>query len=132
MENPDPAAVVPSSDAGRDPWVGLRRHTSARIALGRTGGSQRTGDILDFRLSHARARDAVAAPFDIEGIAERFRLAGVATRRIATAVSDKKTYLVRPDLGRRLDEAFAALGARSPRTTAAARIIRFISYPLRC
>ena len=110
MENIQVAAEgrAPIDDAGRDPWIGLRRFTSARIALGRTGGSQRMRTVLDFRLSHARARDAVLAAFDVEGLAERFVAAGLATQRIATGVSDKKTYLVRPDLGRRLDEASRA------------------------
>ncbi|HSH96055.1 MAG TPA: ethanolamine ammonia-lyase light chain EutC, partial [Roseimicrobium sp.] len=104
MKNAAESAVVSAGEAGRDPWVGLRRYTAARIALGRTGGSQRTGSVLDFRLSHARARDAVRAAFDLEGVAGRFREAGIATQRIATAVADKTTYLVRPDLGRRLDD----------------------------
>lgn len=102
MEPADHSAVIPAADAGRDPWVGLRRFTSARIALGRAGGSQRTGTVLDFRLSHARARDAVMAPFDVDGLSDRFAAAGFATCRIGTAVADKKTYLARPDLGRRL------------------------------
>ncbi len=108
MEANDVRLVVPAAEAGRDPWVGLRRYTAARIALGRTGGSQRTGSVLDFRLSHARARDAVMAAFDTEGIAGRFEAVGLATHRIATAVADKKTYLVRPDLGRRLHDASRA------------------------
>jgi ethanolamine ammonia-lyase small subunit len=100
----DTDVVLPASDAGRDPWVGLRKFTSARIALGRTGGSQRMETVLDFRLSHARARDAVMAPFDVDGVADRLVAAGFASHRIATAVTDKKTYLVRPDLGRKLGE----------------------------
>ncbi len=102
MENPETPEVVPAAEAGRDPWIGLRRYTSARIALGRTGGSQRMDTVLDFRLSHARARDAVMAPFDIEGVASRLAENGFATHRITTGVTDKKTYLVRPDFGRRL------------------------------
>ena len=105
MKNADATVVVPAIDAGRDPWVGLRKFTAARIALGRTGGSQRMETVLDFRLSHARARDAVMAAFDVEGVADRLTNAGFAAHRIATAVADKKTYLVRPDLGRRLDPA---------------------------
>ena len=104
MENTALPSPVLANDAGRDPWVGLRRYTAARIALGRTGGSQRMGTVLDFRLSHARARDAVMAPFDLEGMSARLKAGGLAVQRIATAVTDKKTYLVRPDLGRRLAE----------------------------
>jgi ethanolamine ammonia-lyase small subunit len=103
MENTEEAVVAPVLDTDREPWVGLRRYTSARIALGRTGGSQRMATVLDFRLSHARARDAVMAPFDCDGVAARLADAGFATQRITTGVVDKKTYLVRPDLGRRLD-----------------------------
>lgn len=105
METSDASLLVSANDTQRDPWVGLRRYTPARIALGRTGGSQRMETVLDFRLSHARARDAVMAPFDIDGVADRLVSAGLAAHRIATAVADKKNYLVRPDLGRRLDTA---------------------------
>ena len=104
MKNTGKPVVSPAVSPSHDPWVGLRRYTAARIALGRTGGSQRMDTVLDFRLSHARARDAVMAPFDLEGIAGRFAAAGFDTHRIATAVADKKTYLVRPDLGRRIDD----------------------------
>ncbi len=112
-DNRLPVVPVPAADEGRDPWLGLRRYTAARIALGRTGGSQRMDTVLDFRLSHARARDAVMATFDLEGMAGRFAAAGFATHRIATAVADKKTYLVRPDLGRRIDDSSRA-ALRSP------------------
>lgn len=105
MDNNAAVVAAPVPDAGRDPWIGLRRYTSARIALGRTGGSQRMDTVLDFRLSHARARDAVMALFDIDGVADRLVEAGFATHRVATGAADKKTYLVRPDLGRRLDTA---------------------------
>jgi ethanolamine ammonia-lyase small subunit len=107
-----PAVAAPT---GPDPWLGLRRFTSARIALGRTGGSQRMETVLDFRLSHARARDAVMAPFDLAGVADRLATAGLATHRLATGVPDKKSYLVRPDLGRNLDAASASvLGELAP------------------
>lgn len=97
--------VVPSvADAGRDPWQALSRYTSARIALGRAGGSVRTGSLLDFRLSHARARDAVMAAFDADALERELAQKSVDTHRLATAVPDRRVYLVRPDLGRRLDD----------------------------
>jgi ethanolamine ammonia-lyase small subunit len=99
----DPLANVNSAASGRDPWLDLGRYTAARIALGRTGGSQRMETVLDFRLSHARARDAVMSVFSPDKLATQLAAAGLETHRIASAVADKKTYLVRPDLGRRLD-----------------------------
>jgi ethanolamine ammonia-lyase small subunit len=104
----DNASNLALTAAGWDPWSGLRRYTSARIALGRTGGSQRTETVLDFRISRARARDAVMAPFDLDGVANRLTAAGFPVYRLATGVTDKETYLVRPDLGRHLDAASAS------------------------
>lgn len=86
-----------------DPWSHLKQFTAARIAIGRTGGSQPTDAVLDFRLSHARARDAVHAPFDTAALAAQLHDAGIATERLSTAVPDRSTYLLRPDLGRSLD-----------------------------
>lgn len=99
------AAPVPT-----DPWSHLRRFTPARIALGRSGGSLPTAAQLDFRLAHARARDAVLAPFAAEKLAAALAAAGLETRTLTTAARDRRTYLLRPDLGRLLSaESRAAL-----------------------
>jgi ethanolamine ammonia-lyase small subunit len=99
---------------GADPWAHLARHTPARIALGRAGGSARTASLLDFRLSHARARDAVYAAFDAEGVWRRLEESGIASEVLATAVADREQYLVRPDLGRILSaESRASLTAHA-------------------
>ena len=86
-----------------NPWGHLQRFTSARIAIGRTGGSQPTAAVLDFRLSHARARDAVHATFDPAGISAALAAAGWPCESLATQAKDRATYLLRPDLGRCLD-----------------------------
>ncbi len=88
-----------------NPWSHLRQYTAARIAIGRTGGSQPTSAVLDFRLSHARARDAVHAPFDFATLATQLNAADIPTQFLSTAVPDRTTYLLRPDLGRYLDPA---------------------------
>lgn len=86
-----------------NPWQGLRRYTAARIALGRAGVSLPTGPQLDFQLAHARARDAVHLPLDAKGIAASLAGHGVETILLHSAAADRHIYLLRPDLGRRLD-----------------------------
>src|SRR5207237_611049 len=81
--------------AAADPWTRLRQHTAARIALGRSGGSLPTAEVLRFALDHALARDAVHAELDVEQL-ER-DLAGAVGElpvvRVATRVTDRTTYL---------------------------------------
>lgn len=93
-----------------NPWVGLRRHTPARIALGRTGISLPTGPHLAFQLAHAQARDAVHHAFDVDAIRAALEALGLSTIDLHSAAADRAVYLQRPDLGRRLDgESVAAL-----------------------
>ena len=84
-------------------WPGLRALTAARIGLARTGASLATAPLLDFRLAHARARDAVHTPLDEPAL---LAAVGAATASPVLVVSsqapDRHTYLLRPDLGRRL------------------------------
>ncbi|MDP4302273.1 ethanolamine ammonia-lyase subunit EutC [Leptothrix discophora] len=88
-----------------DPWARLRRHTPARIALGRSGVSLPTSELLAFGLAHAQARDAVHLALDAEAFAEALQAEGLHTLRSASAAPDRATYLLRPDLGRRLPDA---------------------------
>jgi ethanolamine ammonia-lyase small subunit len=103
----------PSSDVL---WDGLRRLTAARIGLARTGASLTTGPLLDFRLAHSRARDAVREPLDEARLAAE--LAGLSdpVLAMASAAGTRSDYLMRPDLGRRLAaDAEAALVAQAGR-----------------
>jgi ethanolamine ammonia-lyase small subunit len=88
-----------------DPWSSLRRFTSARIALGRAGGSLPTAELLDFALAHAAARDAVHSVLDIPSLIEDLKSIGLPVIVCKTQVPDRVTYLQRPDLGSRLDPA---------------------------
>ena len=92
MKDPDPIPF--------DPWHPLRQVTAARIALGRTGGSLPTREALDFRLAHARARDAVLSPFDAEALASELRTPGIEVIVVESAARDRAEFLQRPDLGR--------------------------------
>jgi ethanolamine ammonia-lyase small subunit len=88
-----------------DAWQSPRRLTAARIALGRTGGSLPTRELLAFGQAHAQARDAVHAPFDEERLTADLQPLGLEILRLATDAVDRTEYLRRPDLGRRLDAA---------------------------
>ena len=90
--------------SARDPWSSLSRFTSARIAMGRAGGSWRTQSLMDFRMAHARARDAVKQAFDQNLVEEQLNQAGYKTLRLATKAENLSDFLKRPDLGRGLSE----------------------------
>ncbi|WP_411385726.1 ethanolamine ammonia-lyase subunit EutC [Pseudomonas sp. MPB03] len=91
----------------QNPWLNLRNLTPARIALGRTGTSLPTSAQLDFQFAHAQARDAVHLAFDHQGIRDQLDERGRESLLLHSAASDRDSYLQRPDLGRRLDEASA-------------------------
>jgi ethanolamine ammonia-lyase small subunit len=92
-------------------WARLRAATPARIALGRVGNTLPLAEVLRFQLDHARARDAVHAPFDAAALAAA--LAPLRTIVVASAAGDRATYLRRPDLGRALSAESAAALAQA-------------------
>src|SRR6202043_3878666 len=98
MADPQPT----TSAADHEAWAGLRRLTAARIGLARSGASLATGPMLELRLAHARARDAVHAPLDEERLRTDLAALGLPVLTVASAVQDRPQYLMRPDLGRQL------------------------------
>jgi ethanolamine ammonia-lyase small subunit len=89
-------AVVPAS------WAALRKHTPARIAIGRAGSSLPTGAYLEFQAAHARARDAVHAALDVDAMVQSIAACGWPVIPVRSAAEDRQVYLRMPDLGRRL------------------------------
>jgi ethanolamine ammonia-lyase small subunit len=85
----------------------LRELTAARIGLARSGASLATGPLLDLRLAHARARDAVHEPLDERWLLTELALLDSLVLTTASAVKDRSQYLMRPDLGRVLADADA-------------------------
>ncbi|QZA09266.1 ethanolamine ammonia-lyase subunit EutC [Mycolicibacter heraklionensis] len=82
-------------------WQDLRRHTQARIGLGRSGDAQPTRSVLEFRAAHALARDAVRQPFDVGCLAQQVAEVGLGEPVAVTSrASSRQEYLRRPDLGR--------------------------------
>lgn len=92
-----------------DAWSDLRRFTTARIAMGRAGGSLRTANLLDFRLAHARARDAVHSPFHTDVIRAQLGEARFDFLEVSSTITDKLDYLLHPEHGRLLTDASTAL-----------------------
>jgi ethanolamine ammonia-lyase small subunit len=87
----------------KDPWVGLRKFTNARIALGRAGVSVPTSESLQFTLAHAFARDAVFDRLQVAGCRLQIERLHPCLVLHSRAV-DRQQYLQRPDLGRRLND----------------------------
>ncbi len=83
----------------------LRDFTNARVELGRVGDSVPTSRLLDFRLAHARARDAVHLPMDTRSLVQEFAGYGWDSLVLASAAKTRHQYLLRPDLGRVLSTA---------------------------
>src|SRR5947207_563176 len=81
----------------------VHARTPARVFAGRAGPSYRTATQLGLRLDHAAARDAVYAELDLArdlgDLVGPFQLFEVTTH-----ARTKAEFLLRPDLGRRLDD----------------------------
>lgn len=100
----DPRDIEPTVS---DPWPFLRTLTTARIGLGRVGVSLPTHQQLDFQLAHARARDAVYSELDLPRMQRELAERDHESILLRSAAGIRRTYLERPDLGRRLDAASA-------------------------
>jgi ethanolamine ammonia-lyase small subunit len=97
-----------------EPWAELRRFTAARIALPRSGASLATAPLLEFRLAHARARDAVHSALDESRLSAELATLGLPVLAVTSAAQDRMQYLMRPDLGRRLaDDATTLLASHA-------------------
>lgn len=94
----------------------LRRLTPSRIRLDATGSAAPLSSVLDFQLSHARARDAIHLPADWEKIiADLNAIDGIETLALKSQAEDRLVYIRRPDLGRQLDpESLAAVPPVAP------------------
>jgi ethanolamine ammonia-lyase small subunit len=86
----------------------VRARTPARLLAGRSGAAYRTNTQLELREAHAAARDAVRAEFNLstdfrDDFIRQWNLFEVCSR-----AAGKDEYLLRPDLGRHVNEASRA------------------------
>src|SRR5271154_1296886 len=86
----------------------IRERTPARLLAGRSGAAYRTDTQLDLREAHAAARDAVRAELNLainlgDAFVRKWNLFGVSSQ-----ATSKDEYLLRPDLGRHLNDASRA------------------------
>lgn len=88
-----------------EPLKALQEFTSARIAIGRVGTSIPLKQSLEFKLAHAHARDAVYSELDLGKLREALKHFELPVLHLHSRVSDRRQYLQRPDLGRRLNDA---------------------------
>lgn len=86
-------------------WSRLTKLTPARIALGRTGSGLPTREAMKFALAHAQARDAVHTPLDPTAVMAGLESLGLARLAVSSRAVSRHSYLLRPDLGRRLNAA---------------------------
>ena len=90
----------------------VRAQTPARLLAGRSGAAYRTNTQLELREAHAAARDAVRAELNLfigpgddpgDNFMRKWNLFEVCSR-----AASKDEYLLRPDLGRHLNDASRA------------------------
>jgi ethanolamine ammonia-lyase small subunit len=96
-------------------WLKLKSATPARIGLSRAGAAMATRELLAFQRAHAEARDAVHDRLDPATLLAGLGAQGLAPVALKSAAGDRHTYLLRPDLGRRLDDASRDRLAALPR-----------------
>ncbi|PWK77379.1 ethanolamine ammonia-lyase light chain [Mucilaginibacter oryzae] len=88
-----------------EPLKALQEFTTARIAIGRVGTSIPLKQSLEFKLAHAHARDAVYSELAVDKLTSSLGQFCVPVLHLHSQVTDRRQYLQRPDLGRRLNDA---------------------------
>src|SRR5437773_348774 len=95
----------------------IRARTPARVLVERAGAAYRTRTQLELRQAHAAARDAVRTEFNLEKDLGSEFVRQWKLFEVSTCANSKDEYLLRPDLGRRLnDSARQRLGSLPKQT----------------
>ncbi len=100
-------------------WSKLKNFTKARVGLGHAGASLPTSHHLEILKAQAQARDALWRPWEYQNLLDYLETRGMMGLSLTTCVADRRTYLSRPDWGRRLseksEELLAAAFSSTPR-----------------
>src|SRR3979411_752270 len=86
----------------------VRAQTPARLLAGRSGAAYRTDTQLELREAHAAARDAVCAELDLETTLGADFVKRWGLFEVCTQATLKDVFLLRPDLGRKFNDASRA------------------------
>lgn len=92
-----------------DPILSLRELTTARIGLGRVGNSIPLKQLMEFKLAHAHARDAVYSTLNVDAITEKLQSLNHIVYHLHSQALSRHKYLKRPDHGRKLADEFKRL-----------------------
>ena len=93
----------------------VRAQTPARLLAGRTGAAYRTSTQMELREAHADARDAVRAELNLlEDLGEDF-IRNWNLFEVCSRAASKDEYLLRPDLGRLLNDRVSRRGDQALR-----------------
>jgi ethanolamine ammonia-lyase small subunit len=86
-------------------WHQLRSWTQARVGLNRKGSGITTEQHLLLREHQALARDSLWQIWNPSPVKEWLDKQNISTLTLSSQIKDRKHYLERPDLGRRLSDA---------------------------
>ena len=119
LQSQDDAKVMPENDltppGSPDLIERIRARTPARVMVDRAGAAYRTTTQLELRRAHAEARDAVRSELDLKRDLGAGLVRDQKLFEVSTQARSKDEYLLRPDLGRRLNEdAARTITARCP------------------
>jgi len=83
-------------------WRKIRTYTDARIGIGRTGGSLTTRELLQFRMDHAFAKDAVWMDLNVLALKKQLEELSTSPIVLQSQAPNRQAYIQRPDWGRLL------------------------------
>ncbi len=98
IKNQNPTPVEP------DAWQSLKAFTPARIALGSAGVAMPLKEVLQFKLAHAHARDAVYSELKTAQLIDDLQQFHLPIYNLQSKIQNRHEYLQRPDWGRQLSQ----------------------------